>query len=50
MGYETTKSYYLKEITANNVENPKTKLKADKEAGTIVIDKNTSLTRIPKGA
>ncbi len=50
INYETAKPYNLKEVTVNNVESPKTKLKVDKEAGTIAIDENTSLTGIPKEA
>jgi hypothetical protein len=35
-------------MKVNNTFNPKSKSKADKEAGTILIDDNTILTGIPK--
>jgi predicted helicase len=50
INYEAVKPYNLKEITVNNVESPKAKLKAGKEAGAIALDENTSLTGIPKEA
>jgi predicted helicase len=50
INYETAKPYNLKEVAVSNVESPKAKLKADKEAGTIALDENTSLNGIPKEA
>lgn len=47
INYESAKPYALKEVTVAAIENPKTKLKADKEAGTIALDENTILTDIP---
>ncbi len=50
INYETVEPYNLKEITTDTKENPKAKLKADKESGTIILDENTTLTGIPKEA
>jgi predicted helicase len=48
--YETVEPYNLKEISTDHKENPRTKLKADKESDTITLDDNTTLTGIPKEA
>lgn len=45
--YETVKPYGLKLRTIAEKEHPKAKLKADKEAGEIVLDENTVLSGIP---
>lgn len=45
--YETVKPYSLKLRTIAEKEHPKAKLKADKEAGEIVLDENTVLNGIP---
>jgi predicted helicase len=50
INYETLEPYELDEITTDTKENPKAKLKADKEKGIIVIDENTVLKGIPKEA
>jgi len=50
INYETAKPYKLKEITEKGFENPKSKLKADKETGTIILDEASTLTGIPKEA
>lgn len=50
INYETVEPYPLNEITADDKLNPKAKLKADKDAGTITLDENTSLTGIPAAA
>jgi len=46
INYETVEPFDLKEITFNNIEKPKPKLKADKETGTIILDDATTLTGI----
>ena len=48
--YETATPFPLKETNIELSENPKTKLKADKETGAITIDENTTLTGIPARA
>jgi len=48
--YETVKPFALKEVTAKGIEKPKCKLKADKEAGTIILDDETTLTGVPAEA
>lgn len=51
--YETAKPYKLKVETAKGKEKkeePNAKLKADREAGVIVIDENTTISEIPKEA
>jgi predicted helicase len=50
INYEIAKPFDLKEITANDTENPKPKLKADKETGSIILDETTTLTGIPAEA
>jgi predicted helicase len=45
--YETTEPYDLKLLTISNKETPKSKLKADKENGTITLDENMVLTGVP---
>ncbi len=48
--YETVKLFGLKNITDKTITNPKCKLKADKENGTIILDEATTLIGIPKEA
>lgn len=50
INYETVQLFELKELSTDHKENPKPKLKADKENGTIILDENTILTGIPKEA
>ncbi|MCX6237784.1 MAG: N-6 DNA methylase [Bacteroidia bacterium] len=50
INYETIEPFDLKEITAKDAENPKAKLKADKESGIIILDEATTLTGIPTDA
>jgi len=50
INYETVQPFELKELSTDHKENPKAKLKADKENGTIILDENTILTGIPKEA
>ena len=50
INYETVEPFDLKEITTDNIESPQPKLKADKEAGYIILDEATTLTGIPKEA
>src|SRR5690606_12655989 len=50
INYETVPPYDLNEVTTGQAEQPKTKLKADKEAGKIILDENITLTGIPKEA
>lgn len=50
INYETVKPYNLKVIPTDTKEAPKAKLKADKEAGVIVLDENTTLSGIPPEA
>ncbi|WP_421998650.1 type ISP restriction/modification enzyme [Roseovarius confluentis] len=53
IGYETVKPWKLKRIDVEDTKarsaglNPKPKLKADKDAGTIELDSETTLTGIP---
>ena len=47
INYETVKPYNLKVTTSKDIESPKAKLKADKEAGVITLDENTTLSGIP---
>ncbi|HYD20033.1 MAG TPA: type ISP restriction/modification enzyme [Flavipsychrobacter sp.] len=50
INYETVEPYELK-LTTKEVEGtPKTKLKADKAAGTIALDEATTISGIPPGA
>lgn len=50
INYETVQPFELTELSTDHKENPKAKLKADKENGTIILDENTILTSIPKEA
>lgn len=50
INFETVESFNLVEITTDKRDNPKTKLKADKENGLIILDENTSLSGIPAEA
>ena len=50
INYEEAKPFKLKEITNKEVKNPKAKLKALKEEGTIILDEATTLTGIPAEA
>ena len=50
INYETVAPFPLNETTVTLAENPKTKLKAIKETGTITIDENTTLTGVPPEA
>jgi predicted helicase len=50
INYEEAKPFKLKEITDQEVKNPKAKLKALKEEGTIILDEATTLTGIPAEA
>lgn len=50
INYEGAKPFKLKEITDQEVKNPKAKLKALKEEGTIILDEATTLTGIPAEA
>jgi predicted helicase len=50
INYETVKPFSLKESTVSEIENPKCKLKADKEKGTIILDEVTTLSGIPSEA
>lgn len=45
--YEQVEPYPLEENTNSNLSNPKTKLKAEKEAGKIILDDATCLLGIP---
>ncbi|MFC1563815.1 type ISP restriction/modification enzyme [candidate division KSB1 bacterium] len=50
LNYETVTPFPLKETIDYEVDNPKTKLKADKEDGIIIVDEATTLYGIPKEA
>ncbi len=50
LNYETALPYPLKRSDAKSVKNPKAKLKADKEAGLIVLDSQTVLSGVPSEA
>ena len=50
IGYEEVKPYKLKETTSKLDHVPKTKLKAIKEDGEIIVDEATALTGIPAEA
>jgi len=47
LNYENVEPYKLETIEISNKENPKPKLKLDKESGIILIDENTELRNIP---
>lgn len=44
--FENIEKFNLKEIKINSLENPKFKLKADKEIGEILLDENTKLVGV----
>lgn len=49
VGYESIRPHKLKRVETNDsVPNPACKLKANKEAGSIILDTKTTLTGIPK--
>jgi predicted helicase len=50
LNYEMAESYPLKRQDLNVSKIPKTKLKADKEHGVILIDDNTTLSEVPAAA
>jgi predicted helicase len=50
ISYEKAEPFKLKEATYNDIVMPKSKLKADKEIGTIILDEATTLSGIPKEA
>ncbi len=50
INFESAAPYSLSEITTDKKEQPKAKLKADKETGAIILDENTTLTGIPTEA
>lgn len=50
IGYEAVKPYKLKRIDKTDTEPGKAKLKADKDAGTITLDEQTSLLGVPAQA
>lgn len=50
LNYETVTPYLLQREAINALKNPKTKLKADKINGIIVLDENTQLSGIPASA
>ncbi len=50
LNYETVKPFALKETTAKDIENPKCKLKADKETGIITLDEVSTLSGVPAEA
>ena len=50
INYEKAIPFKLKEITDKGIKNPKSKLKADKETGEIILDEATTLSGVPKEA
>lgn len=50
LGFETLEPYPLTRVDLQNVRNPKAKLRADKAAGEIVLDTETSLLSVPAAA
>lgn len=48
INYENVVPYQLKEVSTDEKENPKCKLKADKENGIMILDENTYLSDVPK--
>jgi predicted helicase len=50
LNYETVAPFSLQRETINELKNPKAKLKADKENGSIILDDNTLLSGIPSNA
>ena len=47
INYETIEPYKLKQIDLKDIKQPKPKLKADKQTGSIILDKQTTLKDIP---
>lgn len=50
IGYENAKAFPLKVTHTAAKDDPKAKLKADKQAGVIILDENTTLSGIPAEA
>jgi len=50
IGYESVEPFGLERVTTDTKLTPKPKLKADKAAGAIILDENTTLTGIPAAA
>lgn len=50
IGFEHAKPYGLKRVNTKGVKNPKSKLRANKATGTVVLDDETILTNIPNVA
>ena len=50
LNFETVEPYPLVRVDAQNVKNPKAKLKADKAAGEIILDTQTILSGVPAAA
>ena len=50
LNYETAEPYPLERSDADNVTNPKAKLKADKTSGQILLDSQTVLSGVPSEA
>lgn len=50
INYEGLKPFALKETSAKDLKEPKTKLKADKERGVIILDEVTTLGGVPAEA
>lgn len=48
--YENASLFDLQEISTDNKIDPKTKLKSEKDTGTIILDENTTLSGIPHKA
>ena len=47
INYETIEPYHLKQIDIDDIKQPKPKLKADKQTGSIILDEGTTLTGVP---
>ncbi len=50
LNFETVEPYPLHRTDLPNVKNPKAKLKADKAAGDIILDTQTTLSGVPAAA
>ena len=50
LNFETVEPYPLQRTDLQNVKNPKAKLKADKAAGEIILDSETTLSGVPAAA
>ncbi len=50
LNFETVEPYPLPRTDSQNVKNPKAKLKADKAAGDIILDSETTLSGVPAAA